>query len=316
MALRIAQKVGVFALSLVGASILIFWITNALPGNVAHVLLGTDATEAAVAELEAQLGLDRPLVLRYLEWIGGILTGDFGTSPLSKDPVLTLIAPRIGITAWLVLLGIIGSIIIALPLGMVAALKQRQWQGFAISSAAQLGMAIPVFWCGIIFALVFAVWLRLLPPNGYVPLTEDPAGWLRHLILPVITLAMVQSAVLIRYVRSAFIEVLNEDYYRTARAIGWTPLRAMMRHGVRNAAISLVTVLGLQLSSSLVGAIVVEKVYNLHGLGDLLLDKVAERDLVVVQGTVMLLVLAVLLINLLVDLSYGIIDPRQRGARQ
>ncbi|MDR1432354.1 MAG: ABC transporter permease [Propionibacteriaceae bacterium] len=316
MALRIAQKLGVFALSLIGASVLIFLITNALPGNVAHVLLGTDATPDAVAELEAQLGLDRPIALRYLEWISGIASGDFGTSPLSGDPVLALITPRVGVTAWLVALGICGSLIIALPLGMLAALKRRKWQGLAISAAAQFGMAIPVFWCGIIFALVFAVWLRVLPPNGYVPLTEDPAEWLRHLVLPVLTLALVQSAVLIRYVRSAFIEVLHEDYYRTARAIGWTPLRALLRHGVRNAAISLVTVVGLQLSSSLVGAIVVEQVYNLHGLGSLLLDKVAERDLVVVQGTVMLLVLAVLLINLLVDLSYQLIDPRQRGRQQ
>ncbi|MCL1838985.1 MAG: ABC transporter permease [Propionibacteriaceae bacterium] len=316
MIVQIGKKVGVFALSLLGASILIFLITNALPGSVAYVILGTDATPEAVAVLEAQLGLDRPLPIQYLEWIWGVLSGHLGVSPLSGDHVADLLSERVGITAWLVVLGILGSILIALPLGMIAALRRTKWSGFVISSLAQVGMSIPVFWGGIILALVFAVLLRWLPANGYVPLLEDPLAWLRHMILPVTTLALVQSAVLIRYVRSAFIEVLNEDYYRTARAIGWTPLRALFRHGVRNAAIALVTVIGLQLSSSLVGAIVVEKVFNLHGLGRLLLDKVSERDLVVVQSTVMLLVLAVLLINLLVDLSYAVIDPRQRGKRK
>jgi peptide/nickel transport system permease protein len=177
-------------------------------------------------------------------------------------------------------------------------------------------MAVPVFWGGILLSLVFAVWLHWLPANGYVPLTRNPAQWAAHLVLPAVTLAAVQAAVLIRYVRSAFLEVLDEDYYRTARSIGWTPMRALLRHGIRNAAISLVTVIGLQLSSVLVGAIVVETVFTLPGLGTLVLTAVAQRDLLVVQGTVMFLVLAVLVISALVDLSYLLIDPRQAaGAR-
>ena len=160
--------------------------------------------------------------------------------------------------------------------------------------------------------LIFAVWLRWLPANGYVPLLTDPVQWAAHLVLPVVTLSLVQGAVLIRYVRSAFVEVLNEDYYRTARAIGWTPTAALLRHGVRNAAVSLVTVLGLQLSSVLVGAIVVEQVFALPGLGTLLLTSVAARDVFVIQGTVMFLVLAVLAISAIVDFSYLLIDPRQR----
>lgn len=162
--------------------------------------------------------------------------------------------------------------------------------------------------------LVFAVWLKWLPANGYVPLTRNPGQWAAHLVLPVLTLALVQAAVLIRYVRSAFIEVLNEDYYRTARSIGWTPMRALLRHGVRNAAISLVTVLGLQLSAVLVGAIVVESVFTLPGLGSLLLTATAQRDLLVVQGTVMFLVIVVLAISALVDFSYLLIDPRQASS--
>ena len=315
LALRVGRRLGVFVVSLLGASLLIFLVTHALPGDVAQVLLGTDATPEALAQLRAQLGLDRPLPVQYLEWIGGMLTGDFGHSHLNGQSVLALLAPRIAVTLWLVLFGLVGSLLIALPAGMVAALKRRSWPGFTISAAAQVGMAIPVFWGGILLVLVFSVWLRWLPANGYVPLLKNPGQWASHLVLPAITLAAVQAAVLIRYVRSAFLEVLDEDYYRTARSIGWTPMRALLRHGVRNAAISLVTVLGLQLSSVLVGAIVVESVFTLPGLGSLLLMSVDRRDLVVVQGTVMFLVLAVLLISALVDFSYLLIDPRQGSRR-
>lgn len=315
LALRVGRRLGVFVVSLLGASLLIFLVTHALPGDVAQVLLGTDATPEALAQLRAQLGLDRPLPVQYLEWIGGMLTGDFGHSHLNGQSVLALLAPRIAVTMWLVLFGLVGSLLIALPAGMVAALKRRSWPGFTISAAAQVGMAIPVFWGGILLVLVFSVWLRWLPANGYVPLLKNPGQWASHLVLPAITLAAVQAAVLIRYVRSAFLEVLDEDYYRTARSIGWTPMRALLRHGVRNAAISLVTVLGLQLSSVLVGAIVVESVFTLPGLGSLLLMSVDRRDLVVVQGTVMFLVLAVLLISALVDFSYLLIDPRQSSRR-
>ena len=292
---------------------LIFLVTAALPGDVAQVLLGLDATPEAVARLRHQLGLDRPLPIQYLSWIGGIFTGNFGVSHLSGDPVLALMAPRLVVTLWLVLFGVIGSLLIALPAGMLAALKRRHWQGFTINALAQVGMAIPVFWGGILLVLLFAVKLRWLPANGYVPLREDAGQWASHLVLPAVTLSLVQGAVLIRYVRSAFVEVLNEDYYRTARAIGWTPATALVRHGTRNAAIPLVTVLGLQLSTVLVGAIVVEQVFTLPGLGSLLLTAVAQRDLLVVQGTVMFLVLAVLVINAIVDFSYVLIDPRQRS---
>jgi peptide/nickel transport system permease protein len=314
LALRIARRLGVFVISLLGASLLIFLLTNALPGDVAQVLLGTDATPEAVAQLRAQLGLDRPLPLQYLSWLGGILVGDFGHSHLNGMPVLALLAPRIAVTLWLVFFGVVGSLLIAVPAGMVAALKRRSWPGFTISAAAQVGMAVPAFWGGILLVLVFAVWLHWLPANGYVPLTRNPGQWAAHLVLPALTLALVQAAVLIRYVRSAFIEVLDEDYYRTARSIGWTPMRALLRHGVRNAAISLVTVLGLQVSTVLVGAIVVESVFTLPGLGSLMLTAVNQRDLLVVQGTVMFLVLAVLVISAIVDFSYLLIDPRQASA--
>lgn len=308
----IAARLGIFVLSLAAASVLVFGLTNALSGDIARVLLGDGATPEMLAAKRAELGTDRPLVVQYLAWVGGMLTGDFGRSWLSGQSVSELIVPKLAVTAWLAVFGLLLASLVALPAGMLAALRRRRWQGFAISGAAQLGMAIPAFWAGILLVLLFSVSLRWLPANGYVPLTSNPVEWARHLVLPVVSLGGVQAAVLVRYVRSAFVEVLGEDYYRTARAVGWTRTRALVRHGVRNAALSLVTVLGLQLAGVLVGAIVIEQVFVLPGLGSLLLGAVASQDLIVIQGVVMLLVLAVLVINALVDVSYVLIDPRLR----
>jgi peptide/nickel transport system permease protein len=306
------KRIGVFAISLASASVLIFVICAALPGDIAQVILGTNATPQSLVELRRSLGLNRPLPVRYLDWVSSMLTGDFGTSYLSRLPVAGQIASRLGITCWLVGFGMALALLIAIPVGLLAALRSRQASGLVISGLSQIGMAIPAFWAGIMLVFGFAVKLRWLPANGYVPLVEDPIQWAAHLVLPVVSLAIVQSSVLIRYVRSAILEVLNEDYIRTARAVGWTRMRALLRHGLRNAALSIVTVLGLQLATLFVGAIVVESVFALPGLGQLLLTAVAQRDLVVVQGTVMVLVLAVLVINSLVDLSYLAIDPRLR----
>ena len=312
MARQVLARLGIFALSLALASGVIFLITQALPGDVAAVILGRGATPEQLAAKRAQLGTDRPFPIQYVDWVTGMLTGDFGRSWLSGLPVRTLIEPRIGVTVSLVVGGLLLAVLIALPLGAIAALKRRRWPGFATSAAAQMGMAVPAFWAGILLVFVFSVTLGWLPANGYVPLGRDPLQWASHLVLPVLALGMVQAAVLIRYVRSAFLEVLAEDYYRTARSIGWTRWRALARHGVRNAALSLVTVLGLQLAALIVGAIVIERVFVLPGLGSLLLDMVSQNDLAVVRGVVMLLVLAVLAINALVDISYVFIDPRLR----
>lgn len=308
------RRLGIFLLSLLAASVLIFLVCSALPGDAAEVLLGEGATPDQLTALRAKWGLDRPLVVRYAEWLGGLLHGDLGVSYFTGFPVSSLLAPRIAVTLWLVVFALVLAVVLAVPAGMVAAMRRRDWIGFTASALAQVGMAIPAFWAAIVLVIVFAVLLRWLPANGYVPLTSDPAGWASHLVLPVVSLALVQSAVLVRYVRSAFIEVLGEDYYRTARAIGWTPLRGLLRHGLRNAALSLVTVLGLQLAAVLVGAIVIESVFALPGLGSQLLTSVQQRDLMVVQGTVMFLSASVLVINTLVDLSYAWIDPRLRTA--
>ena len=313
MVRSVLARLGIFVASLLVASFLIFVITQALPGDVAAVILGYGATPSQLAVKRAELGLDRPFLVQYADWIGGVAMGDLGRSWFSSGlPVVDLIAGRIEVTASLVVLGLVLATVIALPLGAVAALKRLEWPGFVTSAAAQVGMAIPAFWAGILLVFVFAVTLRWLPANGYVRLADDPLGWASHLVLPVLAVGAVQAAMLIRYVRSAFLEVLGEDYYRTARAIGWTKWRALARHGVRNAALSLVTVVGLQLSALIVGAIVIERVFVLPGLGSLLLDMVSRQDLSVVRGVVLLLVFVVLLINALVDISYAVIDPRLR----
>lgn len=308
----VLARVGILALSLAGASLVVFVVTGLLPGDIAQVMLGEGATPEQLAAKRAELGTDAPVAQQYLTWVGGMLTGDLGRSWLSGLPVSGLVGARLGVTGWLVGLALVLALAVALPLGGLAALYRRRWPGLVVSVGAQAGMAVPAFWAGILLVVVFSIRARVLPANGYVPLTRDAGAWAAHLVLPVVALGLVQAAVLIRYVRSAFLEVLGEDYVRTARAVGWTRAGALARHGVRNAALSLVTVLGLQLAGVLVGAIVIERVFVLPGLGSLLLDAVAQQDLMVVRGIVMLLVFTVLVINAVVDVSYVFIDPRLR----
>lgn len=311
--LWILRRLAIFVVSLALASVLIFLVGELLPGDMASVILGQGASPEAVERLREQLGLNRPAIVRYGEWAGGLVTGDFGTSLLTRRSVAEQIAMKFPVTFWLVVWGMVVALLLAIPVGLVAAVRRRHLDGFAASGLSQIGLAIPAFWAGILGIYLFAVQLRWLPANGYVALTSDPVGWARHLVLPVVALAIVQAAVIARYIRSAIIEVLTEDYYRTARAIGWRQFPALIRHGLRNASLSVVTVLGLQFSTLFVGAIVIESVFTLPGLGSMLLQAVSQRDMVVVQGTVILLVFLVLVINAVVDLSYVLLDPRLRS---
>ncbi|MFZ2624769.1 MAG: ABC transporter permease [Propionibacterium sp.] len=315
--MRVAGTIGrqllVFVATLLVASLIIFMVVNLLPGDVAGTILGPNADASAIASLRSSMGLDRPWPLRYVEWVGGLLSGDAGSSALSGRPVLAIIAPKLAVTSWLVLLGMALAVLLALPVGIVAALRRKHADGVLLSGLSQVGMAVPAFLAGILLVVVFAVRLGWLPANGYVPLGEDPLEWARHLVLPVVSLAIVQSAVLVRYVRSAFIEVLGEDYFRTARAVGWRFGSAVLRHGLRNASLQVLTVLGLQLATLFVGAIVIENVFVLPGLGSLLLSTVNQRDLPVVQTIVMIQVALVLVINGVVDLAARLADPRLRA---
>jgi peptide/nickel transport system permease protein len=294
--------------------VLVFVFMALLPGDPARVALGVNASEASVAQLRQEFGLDRPLVSQYLSWMGGFVRFDLGTSYVSRVAIAPQIVDRLQVTLWLVVCAMVLALVIAVPLGTLMALRHRRPSGLVLSAISQVGVAVPAFLAGILLVTVFAVKLQWLPANGWTPPNEDPAQFLRQLVLPVLSLGLVQGAVLTRYVRSAILDVQREDYIRTARAKGLGALQALRRHGFRNAAIPVVTVLALQLATLLIGAVVVERVFVIPGLGSLLLDQVANRDLIFVQDIVMLLVLAVLLVNFVVDLLYLVIDPRLKVA--
>jgi peptide/nickel transport system permease protein len=296
------------------ASVLVFTVVNVLPGDVAGVILGTSATPQAVETLRHQLGLDQPAWLRYLQWVGGMLRSDFGTSLLSHSEVGPLIAQKLTISGPLALAAAALSIAVALPLGVLAGVYYRKPAGAIISAISLVGIAVPAFWAGLLLATVFAIQLKLLPAGGFVDWSENPLGAIRSLILPAAALGLVQAAILTRYVRSAIVDVQREDFIRTARAKGLTRWQALQRHGFRYAAIPVVTILGIQLTGLLVGAIVIENVFVLPGLGRLLFQSVGNRDLIVVQDVVMLLTAVVLVVNFLIDLSYRFLDPRIRAS--
>jgi peptide/nickel transport system permease protein len=314
MVFVVLRRIGVFATTVVVASIVTFLMLSILPGNAARIALGVQATQADVAAQTTAMGLDRPAIVRYLDWFGHVLVGDFGTSTVSRRAIGSEITDALGITVILVLTGVVLAVLFAIPFGILSAVRQRKPDGAILSGISQIGVAVPGFLAGMLLVTVFAVTLRWLPAGGWVDPGDDFGGFLQHLILPAIALGSVQGAVLSRYVRSSVLEVMREDFIRTARAKGLGAGRALFRHGLRNAAVPVMTVLGLQIASLLVGAVVIERVFSIPGLGSLLLDKVALRDLPAVQGIVLVLVVFVLLLNFLVDLAFTVIDPRLRSA--
>ena len=308
----ILKRIATLLVSLIVASLVVFLLINLLPGDVTGVILGANADPESVAQLRAAMGLDQPLILRYFSWLSGMIRLDPGKSIFTGQAIAEQLPHRLEATFSLVFGGMILALLLAIPLGMAGALWRNRKRGIVVSALSQLGMAIPAFLAGMLLTIIFAVKLQVLPANGYVSFQEDPLQWARYLFLPVLSIAIVQGSVLTRYTRSAFIEVIKQDYFRTARAIGWRFPAALVRHGVRNAALQVITVLGLQLSTLLVGAIVVEQVFAIPGLGTYLIAAVGQRDLTVVQAVVMLLVAAVLVINALVDVVYQLLDPRIR----
>jgi peptide/nickel transport system permease protein len=313
--LTVLHRTAVLVASLLVASVLVFLVLAVFPGDPARVALGLNASEDAVRALRGQFGLDRPLAVQYADWLGGLLRGDLGTSYISKAAIGPQVADRMQVTGILVVASMVVALVLALPAGFVMAVRHRRLSGLLLSAVSQVGVAVPAFLAGIAMITLFAVQLGWLPANGWTPPAVDPVQFLRQLTLPALSLGLVQGAVLTRYVRSAILDVLHEDYLRTARAKGLTPGRALARHGLRNAAVPVITVLGLQLATLLVGAVVVERVFVIPGIGSMLLDSVANRDLLAVRDIVMVLVVAVLGVNFLVDLLYVAVDPRLRRAR-
>ncbi|SFA82300.1 peptide/nickel transport system permease protein [Amycolatopsis marina] len=316
MIVPILRRTAIFVISVLVASVVVFLFMVVLPGDPAQVALGVNATPELVEQTRQEFGLDRPLISQYLDWMGGILSGDFGRSYVTREAIGPQLLDRLGVTLWLVGGGVLVALLISVPLGTIAAVRHRRPSGAVVSGVSQLGMAVPAFLAGILLVQIFAVRLGWLPSGGWTPPVRDPAEWLRGMILPVLSLGLVQGAVVTRYVRSSVLDVLGEDYLRTARSKGLRPGQALVRHGLRNAAVPVVTVLGLQLATLLVGAVVVERVFVLPGLGSMLLDSVSSRDLLAVQGIVLVLVVGVLLVNFLVDVLYAVLDPRLSAPRR
>ena len=301
------------SLSLIVASIVIFAVIEVIPGDPAAFMLGVNAREDTIAALRAEMGLDRSLPVRYFEWVTGLLRGDFGISWTYKSPVAELIADRIWVSLPLAIYALLLSTLIAFPAGIYAASRRGKPGDIAVMGATQLGVAIPNFWFAMILVLIFAINLRWFSAGGF-PGWGNPLLAIKSLTLPAIALALPQAAILARVMRSSLLDMLGEDFIRTARAKGLTRRQALWRHAVRNALIPVLTIIGLQFSFLLAGGIIIEQVFFLPGLGRLIFQSISARDLIVVESVVMLLVFVVILVNFAVDIAYAAVDPRLRSA--
>lgn len=305
------RRVLSLGLSLLVASALIFSVIELVPGDPARFMLGTGAQPETVAALRDQLGLDQPLPQRYLGWLGAILHGDFGTSFTYKTPIGGMIADRMQVSLPLALMALILAVAVAFPVGIYAAARRGKAGDAVVMGGTQLGIALPNFWFAMLLVLLFAVHLNWLPAGGFPGWTQ-PFAALKSLLLPAIALALPQAAILARVLRSALIETQGQDYIRTARAKGLTRSQTLRRHALRNALIPVLTILGMQFSFLLAGAIIIENVFYLPGLGRMIFQAITQRDLIVVQGAVLVLVAAVIIVTFIVDLAYAAVDPRLR----
>ena len=298
-------------ISLIVASLVIFLVIEVIPGDPASFMLGINAREDTLAALRSEMGLDQPLTLRYFDWVIGMFQGDFGNSWTYKTPVSELIADRIWVSLPLAIYALILSTFIAFPAGIVAASRRGGASDVTIMGATQMGVAIPNFWFAMIMVLIFAINLRWFSAGGF-PGWSNPLQGLKSLTLPAISLALPQAAILARIMRSSLLDMLLEDFIRTARAKGLTRSQVLWRHAVRNALIPVLTIIGLQFSFLLAGGIIIEQIFFLPGLGRLIFQAISARDLIVVESVVMLLVFTVIMVNFAVDITYAIVDPRLR----
>lgn len=308
--MRVVRRLAVFLASVLAASMLVFFAMSVLPGNQARVLLGTQATPEKVAALESELGLDRPIWVQYGDWLSGAVRGDLGESHLNGLRIWPQIVDRLQITAPLAGLALALTITIGFPLGLAAATYHRRPIDTVISTISQMGLAIPAFWAGLMLISYFAVSRNWFPASGFPGWSSSIPDSFKALLLPAISLALVQSSVITRYVRSAVLDTLRQDYIRTARAKGLTLNAALWKHGLRNAFIPVLTILGLQFAALLAGTVVIERVFVLPGLGTMLLQAVTRRDLMLVQGAALVIVVLILFLNLIIDLVYRLVDPR------
>jgi peptide/nickel transport system permease protein len=310
MSLFILRRLLTLVATLIGASLIIFLVLDALPGNAAQTLMGADASADAVRALTVKLGLDQPLTYRYVHWISGMLVGDLGNSYAYGTPVAGLIGERLMLTIPLALMSMALTVVLALAAGIYTAANHNRLGDVGVMALTQFGIALPNFWFAILLILLFAVKLQWLSAGGFAGWDEGVLAGMKSLLLPAVSLAVVQAAILARVTRSAVLEVLREDFVRTARAKGLSRRQVLWKHVLRNAMIPVMTVMGLQFANLLAGTIVIENVFYLPGLGRLIFQSIANRDLIVVRNCVMLLAAMVVIVNFVVDVLYAVVDPR------
>jgi len=318
MTLFLLKRLLTFVLTLWVASVVVFAVLELLPGNAAQMILGDTATPESIAIVEKKLGLDRPPLQRYVAWVGGLLRGHTAQSISYDTPTGELIAERLQVTLPLAALSMALTVVVALAAGIYAASRHNRLGDVGVMAASQLGIAIPSFWFAILLILLFAVQLQWFSAGGFPGWSEDDGGglWdgLQALLLPAVALAVVQASVLARWTRSAVLEVMREDFVRTARAKGLSRRAALWGHVLRNAMIPVLTIMGLQFAFLISGTVVVEQVFVLPGVGRLVFQAIANRDLVVVRDVVLLLVAMVVIVNFVVDVLYAVVDPRLKSS--
>lgn len=297
-------------------SLVIFFIIHITPGDPAAAILGMEATEAQIEELNKELGFDRPIVEQYVSWVAGVFRGDLGNSIFMKMPVTEAIAEHVGPTLSLAILAQVIAIVLAIPFGMIAAYKRGSATDATLMGMSLFGMAVPSFLLGLLLMLVVGVKLQWLPVAGYAPLDKGFAEHLKYLILPAISLGAIQAALITRMTRSSMLDVLNLNYIKTARSKGLQEWRVLLKHAFRNAFLPILTVIGQTFGTLVTGAVVVETIFNIPGLGQLIMNSITRRDFTVIQGVVMTVTVMYIFINLVIDLLYGAIDPRVRLDRK
>ncbi|MEX1004455.1 MAG: ABC transporter permease [Acidimicrobiia bacterium] len=308
----VIRRIGQMAIALFGVSIVVFALIHFVPGDPVRIALGTRFDPEIYEALRERAGLNDPILIQYGNWLLAAIQGDLGVSFRSGQPVTGIVLQRLPATMTLAGAALVIALAVSLPLGILSAIRSGSKLDYLATTASQVGVSVPDFWAGIMYILVFSLTLSWLPPSGYTQLSNDPLGWLSHLVLPAFTVGLISGSILFRFVRSAVLEALNQDYVRTARAKGLSQMRVIRDHVLPNAWIPIVTVVGLQLGFLLGGVVVVELIFAWPGLGRLALLAVEDRDFTVLQGTVLYIAFIFLLINLIVDIIYGWLDPRIR----
>jgi peptide/nickel transport system permease protein len=312
MAVYVLKRAFIFFLTITLVSIVIFAVLMVIPSDPAQIILGIHATPETLQTLRHQLGLDRPVTVRYLGYMKNLVMGDFGRSITYNVPIRSLIFSRLQVTVPLAILAMIFAIFISIPMGTYSSLHRNRMGDYGVMIFSQIGLAVPAFWAGILLILLFAVSLHWFPAGGFQPWSVAPMKGLQSLILPAVSLGLVRAAVLTRMTRSSMLEVLGENYIRTARSKGIPERMVVYKHAFRNALIPVITIVGLQAGDLLAGAIIIENVFHLPGIGRLVFEAIGQRDLPVIQGVILFITIVIVFINFIIDLAYRYLDPRIR----